>query len=152
MLWEYIRRANNSRAERPREKKREKASMTGIPGADEFLPLTPVAFEILLSLAREERHGYAIMRDIEGRTEGAVSLHAGTLYRALGRLVDQGLIAELEERPEAGDDERRRYYGITALGRRVAMAESRRVARQVEAAVEMELVAPGRGVREPRRA
>ena len=61
------------------------------------LPLTPVAFEILLSLAEEERHGYHIMQAVERRTDGRISLHAGTLYRALARLMDAGLIEELDE-------------------------------------------------------
>jgi DNA-binding PadR family transcriptional regulator len=99
-----------------------------------FLPLTPVAFEILLALAGGERHGYAIMRSIEARTGGGMSLHAGTLYRAIGRLVDGTLLEELEERPGQEDDERRRYYRITALGRAVAAAESSRLESQVMAA------------------
>lgn len=105
------------------------------PGAAELLPLTPVAFEILLALAGGERHGYAIMQSIEERTGGEMSLHAGTLYRAVGRLVDAGLLRELEERPDPEeDDRRRRYYGITALGREVAAAESARLASQVRSA------------------
>jgi DNA-binding PadR family transcriptional regulator len=102
------------------------------PTPDDFLPLTPVAFEILLALGNESRHGYAIMQEVEARTGGRLSLHAGTLYRALGRLVDEGLLEELE--PPAADDERRRYYGITPLGRRVASAEAERLTAQLEVA------------------
>jgi len=103
------------------------------PAPGDFLPLTPVAFEILLALGDEERHGYAIMKEVEARTEGRLSLHAGTLYRALGRLVDEELLKELD--PPAGDeDERRRYYGITELGRRVASAEAERLTAQLEVA------------------
>lgn len=103
--------------------------------ADRFLPLTPVVFEITLALAAGERHGYEIMQDVERRTEGQIVLHPGTLYRALGRLLDQGLIAELDERPAAGhDDERRRYYKLTTLGQAVARAEVERLASQVSAA------------------
>jgi DNA-binding PadR family transcriptional regulator len=98
------------------------------------LPLTAVAFEILLSLSEGEQHGYAILRSVEGRTDGGTTLHAGTLYRALARLVDTGLIEELEERPDPGTDERRRYYALTGLGRRVAAAEARRLESQVGAA------------------
>ena len=98
-----------------------------------FLPLTPVAFEVLLALGEGERHGYAIMRQVEDRTQGRTSLHPGTLYRALGRLVDSGLLCEIEDDSEAGD-ERRRYYALTGLGRRVAAAESERLASQLEAA------------------
>lgn len=102
---------------------------------ERFLPLTPVVFEITLALAGGERHGYEIMQDVERRTDGHIVLHPGTLYRALGRLLDQGLIEELDERPAAGDDdERRRYYRLSALGRAVARAEVERLASQVSAA------------------
>ncbi len=74
--------------------------------ADALLPLTPVAFEILLALADGERHGYSILQEVEARSGGAVSLHAGTLYRALARLLESGLIAELTESPDP--DQRRR--------------------------------------------
>ena len=101
---------------------------------DRFLPLTPVVFEIALALAAGERHGYEIMQDVERRTDGQIVLHPGTLYRALGRLLDQGLIEELDERPAAGDDERRRYYRLSPLGHAVARAEVERLAGQVSAA------------------
>jgi len=92
-----------------------------------------VVFEILLSLAGEERHGYAILQDVERRTGGRMTLHAGTLYRALGRLVDEGLVVETDG-PSVSEDQRRRYYRITALGARVARAEADRLQRQVSAA------------------
>ena len=102
---------------------------------ERFLPLTPVVFEIALALAAGERHGYEIMQDVERRTDGQIALHPGTLYRALGRLLDQGLIEELDERPVTGqDDERRRYYKLTPLGHAVARAEVERLASQVSAA------------------
>jgi DNA-binding PadR family transcriptional regulator len=101
---------------------------------DRFLPLTPVVFEIALALAAGERHGYEIMQDVERRTDGRITLHAGTLYRALARLVDVGLIEELDERPEPSSDERRRYYRLTDFGRRVAQAEAARLESQVRAA------------------
>jgi DNA-binding PadR family transcriptional regulator len=101
---------------------------------ERFLPLTPVVLEIALALAPGERHGYEIMREVEHRTDGRIVLHAGTLYRALGRLLEQGLIEELDERPSAEDDERRRYYRLTALGTAVARAEVDRLAAQVSAA------------------
>ncbi len=101
----------------------------------DFLPVTPVSFEILLSLTGGERHGYAIMQDIAERTEGATNLHAGTLYRALARLVENGLLEELDEDALEDDgDERRRYYALTPLGREVAVAEARRLESQVGAA------------------
>lgn len=102
---------------------------------DELLPLTPVAFEILLSLADGEQHGYRIMQDVEARTGGRITLHAGTLYRALARLLEHELIEELSERPDpASTDGRRRYYRLTARGLAVARAEAARLADQVAAA------------------
>jgi DNA-binding PadR family transcriptional regulator len=106
-----------------------------VTNVERFLPLTPVVFEIALSLAAGERHGYEIMQDVERRTEGTIVLHPGTLYRALGRLLDQGLIEELDERPSGGvDDERRRYYRLTPAGRRIASAEAERLWRLVTVA------------------
>jgi len=103
--------------------------------AETFLPLTPVAFEILLALADGERHGYTIMRDVHERTLGAITLHPGTLYRALARLFESELIEELAERPDPeNDDERRRYYRLTDRGIAVARAEAERLASQVAAA------------------
>src|SRR5437899_1716163 len=99
-----------------------------------YLPLTAVVFEILLALADGERHGYDVMQDVEQRTGGRIVLHAGTLYRALSRLLEQGLIEELDERPDRDGDERRRYYRLTTLGRAVARAEAARLASQVSAA------------------
>jgi DNA-binding PadR family transcriptional regulator len=99
---------------------------------ERFLPLTAVVFEILLALAEDERHGYDVMQDVERRTDGQIVLHAGTLYRALSRMLEQGLIEELDERVDG--DERRRYYRLTPLGRAVARAEAARLASQVAAA------------------
>ncbi|HYU79246.1 MAG TPA: PadR family transcriptional regulator [Vicinamibacterales bacterium] len=99
------------------------------------LPLTPVAFEILLALADGERHGYSIMREVAERSSGAITLHPGTLYRALARLLESGLIEELDERPHVeNDDERRRYYRLTPHGIAVARAEAERLAGQLAAA------------------
>jgi len=100
------------------------------------VPLTPIAFEILLAIGDHERHGYAIMRDVEGRTQGRLSLHPGTLYRAIDRLVKSGLLEELSERPDPDmDDQRRRaYFRLTPLGLRVAREEAERLAAQVNAA------------------
>jgi len=100
----------------------------------DLLPLTPVAFEILLSLSADDRHGYAIMRAVDERTNGRTRLHAGSLYRALARLVESGLIEELADPPKEGADERRRYYRLTQLGRKVGVAEARRLESQVGAA------------------
>ena len=95
---------------------------------DRLLPLKAVAFQILVSLADGERHGYAITQDIAGRTSARMRLEPGNLYRSLKTMLDDGLIEESERRPAPDlDDERRRYYRITPLGRRVALAETARL-------------------------
>src|SRR4029453_9924056 len=102
---------------------------------DRFLPLTPVVLEIALALAAGERHGYEIMQEVERRTDGQIVLHPGTLYRALGRRLDQGFIEKRPERPrDAAGAERRRYSRWTALGQAVARAEVERLTSQVSAA------------------
>jgi len=93
----------------------------------ELLPLPPATFHILLALSGEERHGYAIIQDVAARTRGALRLSAGTLYRSIARMVEQGLIAETTRRRTVEDDERRRYYRITPFGVAVARAEMRRL-------------------------
>ena len=99
-------------------------------------PLRPIEFEILLALADAECHGYAIIQQIEARSEGALRIETGTLYRALRRLVADGLARPSARRSTSadGDDERRRYYAITPLGRQTAAAEAARLARLVSAA------------------
>jgi DNA-binding PadR family transcriptional regulator len=93
-----------------------------------FLPLTAPMFEVLLALADGDKHGYAIIKEVRTRTGGRVRVGAGTLYGLLKRFIDDGLIAECEERPDpALDDERRRYYRLTANGRAVAVAETQRM-------------------------
>ena len=102
------------------------------PDPQTLLPLPVSEFQILLALADEERHGYAIKREVASRTDGDVQLGPGTLYGSIKRMVASGLIEESEERPDPElDDERRRYYRITTLGRQVAVAEARRMERLV---------------------
>ncbi|HEX6315876.1 MAG TPA: PadR family transcriptional regulator [Gemmatimonadaceae bacterium] len=101
--------------------------MTEEPTAEDFLPLPPATFHILLSLADGERHGYAIIQDVEARTNGELRMSAGTLYRSIARMVEQGLIVEVTRRRTAEDDERRRYYRTTPFGTAVARAEMRRL-------------------------
>jgi len=102
---------------------------------EEFLPLTPAMFHILLALADKERHGYHIMREVDERTNGNVKLGPGTLYGSIKRMMADGLIEELDERPDPElDDERRRYYRLTDFGFRVASAEAQRLEQMVRSA------------------
>ena len=111
---------------------------------DALLPLTPATFHILIALSDEDRHGYAIIQDVESRTSGELKLSAGTLYRSVQRMLEQGLIVETRERPAPEeDDERRRYYRITPFGTAVAKAEARRLAELVRLAKAAGFV-PGR--------
>ena len=96
---------------------------------DALLPLPPATFHILVALAREDRHGYAIILDVEQRTGGELRLSAGTLYRSIQRMLEQDLIRETRDRPAPElDDERRRYYRITPFGTAVASADAKRMA------------------------
>jgi DNA-binding PadR family transcriptional regulator len=99
------------------------------PKPETFLPLPSATFHILMAVAAEDRHGYAIILDIEQRTGGALRLSAGTLYRSIQRMLEQGLLVETNDRPAPElDDERRRYYRITPFGTAVARAEAARLA------------------------
>lgn len=100
-----------------------------------LLPLPAATFHILLALAEEDRHGYAILLDVERRTGGDVKLSTATLYRTIQRLLEEGLIVELSERPAPDlDDERRRYYRLTPRGETAARAETARLAKLVRLA------------------
>src|SRR4029453_1021793 len=100
-----------------------------------LLPLPSATFHILMAVAEEDRHGYAILREVERRTGGELKLSAGTLYRSIQRMLEQGLLVETRERPAPEeDDERRRYYRITPLGTAVAKAEARRLTQLVRMA------------------
>jgi DNA-binding PadR family transcriptional regulator len=115
------------------------------PAPENLLPLTPPVFHILLALADEERHGYGIMQDVAWQTNDALQLGPGTLYGCLKRMLAAGLVEESAERPDpAMDDERRRYYRMTALGRRVVRAEAERLAGAVTAARARRLLAGGK--------
>lgn len=95
---------------------------------EELLPLTPGMFHVLIALADGEKHGYAIIKEVARRTDGAIRLSAGTLYTLIRRFVQEGVIIEADERPDpALDDERRRYYRLTEFGRDVARAEAARM-------------------------
>ncbi len=105
-----------------------------VPGSDppddpeRLLPLTPAVFHILLALADGERHGYSIMQEVAAYTQGKLRLGPTTLYRSIRQMLEAGLIAEADERPDpALDDERRRYYRLTDFGRLVALAEAKRL-------------------------
>src|SRR5204863_3285209 len=102
---------------------------------ESFLPLTPAVFHILITLADGDAHGYAMMQEVTRRSGGAVRLGPGTLYGAVGRLLQDRIIEECEERPDpAMDDTRRRYYRLTKFGGRVLAAETERLADLVKAA------------------
>ena len=98
---------------------------------EQLLPLPPATLHILLALADGERHGYAIILDVEARTDGELRMSAGTLYRSIARMVEQGLIAEVANRRTRAEDERRRYYRLTPFGTAVARAELRRLSQLV---------------------
>ena len=96
---------------------------------ESLLPLTPAVFHVLLALAGGERHGYAIMQEVAAGTDGQIKMGPGTLYGTIKRLLAAKLIEESDERPDPQlDDERRRYYRLTAVGEEVARAEARRYA------------------------
>ncbi|MEJ2082059.1 MAG: PadR family transcriptional regulator [Acidobacteriota bacterium] len=98
------------------------------PDPQSLLPLPTASFHILVALADRDRHGYAIMQDVAARTQGKVRLGPGTLYSSIRRMLEQGLVEEVRENPDPENhDERRRYYRLTQLGRRVATAEARRL-------------------------
>jgi DNA-binding PadR family transcriptional regulator len=99
-----------------------------VKGVDELLPLSLPVFHMLLSLTEGERHGYALKREILQRTDKRINLGSGALYGAINKMLEQELIVESDERPDPHlDDERRRYYRITPLGRRVVRAEIARL-------------------------
>jgi DNA-binding PadR family transcriptional regulator len=100
-----------------------------------FQPLTPAVYHILLALADGEKHGYAIMKDVAAQTGGALTMGPGTLYGSIKRMLSAGLIQETGERPDpALDDERRRYYRLSGLGRKAVAAETRRLSSALKAA------------------
>jgi DNA-binding PadR family transcriptional regulator len=115
--------------------------------AREWLPLSPMVLHVLIALADGDKHGYAIIKEVRRRTAGDVELGASSLYAVLKRLLSDGLVIETDERPDpALDDERRRYYRLSKLGRDVAVAETRRLESIVAQARSKRLVpAPGRG-------
>ena len=120
---------------KPHPAKGAKAESSCHRDPNELIPLRPVEFEILLVLTGGDAHGYAIIKEAESRVDGLSRIETGTLYRALRRLAEDGLVQPAEEKPAADmDDERRRYFAITPFGREVAAAEARRLAIQVDAA------------------
>src|SRR5271166_3322676 len=102
---------------------------------DSLLPLPPATFHILMAVADDDRHGYGIIQDVAARTNGELKLSAGTLYRSIQRMLEQGLLIETKERPTPElDDERRRYYRITPYGAEVARAEADRLRQLIKLA------------------
>jgi DNA-binding PadR family transcriptional regulator len=110
-----------------------------------FPPLTPPVYHILVALADEERHGYGIMQDVSRQTGGTLELGPGTLYGCLKRMLAAGLVEESDERPDPElDDERRRYYRMTPLGRRAVRTEAERLMAAVSAARSRRILVPRR--------
>jgi DNA-binding PadR family transcriptional regulator len=95
---------------------------------DDLLPLQPAVFHILMALAEDDRHGYALIQAIAERSDRRIRMSAGTLYRSIHRMLEDGLVVEIDKRPGPEDDGRRRYYRITPLGRKAARAEAQRLA------------------------
>lgn len=120
-------------------------AMTELPDSEaeqdvaRFLPLTPAMFHVLVALADGDKHGYAVMKEVEERTAGEVALSAGTLYGLVKRLLQDGLIVE-PRRVRLGEEERRRTYRLTAMGRAVAVAEAGRLDRTLALARSKRLI------------
>jgi DNA-binding PadR family transcriptional regulator len=109
--------------------------MANAHNPQDLLPLTPAVFHILLALADGEKHGYAIMQEVETLTDGKIRLGPGTLYGSIKRLLASGMIEESDERPDPElDDERRRYYRLTDFGQRAVTAEAERLLQLVRQA------------------
>jgi len=109
--------------------------MKDLPDPASLLPLPAATFHILMAVAQEDRHGYAIIQDVAERTGGELKLSAGTLYRSIQRMLERGLIVETRDRPAPEeDDERRRYYRITPYGAAAAREEARRLTQLVKLA------------------
>jgi DNA-binding PadR family transcriptional regulator len=104
------------------------------------LPLTHIVYHVLLSLSQGEKHGYGIIKDVASRTRGALEIEAGTLYAAVRRMTEDGLIQGVAAPP--GTDARRRYYSVTPLGRQVLRAESLRLEAMVELARDAHVLGP----------
>ncbi len=106
-----------------------------LPTPDDHLPLSPAVFHILLALVDGEKHGYAIMKEVESLSDGQTRMGPGTLYGTLKRLLSARMVQESDERPDPSlDDQRRRYYAITPFGGRVLNAEVERLSRLVQVA------------------
>ena len=119
---------------------RTETTGSALPEPADHLPLTNLTLNILVALGTEDRHGYAIIKEIEERSAGALTVRSGTLYTALQRLQDAGLVEESGDRPAPDrDDQRRRYYRITELGREVVSLEVTRLTTLIEAARDKEL-------------
>ena len=111
------------------------------PESEEVTPLTPAVFHVLLALVDKERHGYAIMQEVTESTKGRIKMGPGTLYGTIKRLLEACMIEESDERPDPElDDERRRYYRLTAIGQRAVKAEALRYAAMAEVARRKRLI------------
>jgi DNA-binding PadR family transcriptional regulator len=111
-----------------------------MPEVTSYLPLNPRDYLVLFSLSEGERHGYGIVKEVEEQSDGAVKMDPSNLYRTLKRLIQQGLVQESDPRTVEADDERRRYYSITTLGRKVVRAEAARLSKLTTAAAQRRLI------------
>jgi len=110
---------------------------------EKFIPVKPSVFSILMVLSEGDSHGYGIKKEVEARSNKQVRLEPGTLYRVIGKLLDDGLIGETNHNPdETNDDERRRYYTLLPLGRQVLVAETERLASMIDSARSRNLISP----------
>jgi DNA-binding PadR family transcriptional regulator len=109
-----------------------------------FIPLKPSVFSILMVLSEGDSHGYGIKKEVESRSNNQVRLEPGTLYRVIGKLLDDGLIGEAGGDPVENEDERRKYYTLLPLGRRVLVAETERLALLIDSARSRKLIDPRR--------
>lgn len=115
-----------------------------MPDIDDFLPLTPIEFHMLAALAGEPRHGYGIMQEVRERSEGTVRIGAGTLYTALKRMLDDGLVRETDDGSASDTNDRRRTYALTSFGQSVLRADARRLEQLVAYAREKRILGRAR--------
>jgi DNA-binding PadR family transcriptional regulator len=115
------------------------------PTPHSFLPLTPIVFHILMALTTEERHGYGIIKEVQALTDGQVNIQTGTLYQAIKRLLEAGLVEAVESKVDPQlDDQRRRYYALSGLGEEVLKQEVLRLEKMLQLARSKKILGSGK--------